>query len=76
MFVAAVVIMDQAGVDTYPTPVRIDVGLSAMATGPMMVATFIAREKSQMIKRACICVGLVAFTLLLFVLHELFPALG
>jgi hypothetical protein len=76
MFVATLVIMEMAGVDTYPTAVRIDVALPSIASGPMMIGTFMASEKSQMIKRTCICVGLAVATLLLFVLHELLPALG
>jgi len=76
MLVAATVIANIAGVETYPTPFRIDVGLAATATAPMTIATFIATEKSQMIKRACICVGLAVLTLLLFLLHESFPSLG
>lgn len=51
-------------------------GLPVLPTLLMVIATFIASEKSQMIKRTCICVGLAAFSLLMFVLHELFPALG
>jgi hypothetical protein len=76
MLVAATVIANIAGVETYPTPFRIDVGLAATATAPMTIATFMASGKSQMIKRTCICAGLAALTLLLFVLHESFPSLG
>jgi hypothetical protein len=75
MFVA-VGILGSVGIDRHPTSARIDMGLPVLATFLMMIATFIASEKSQMIKRACICVGLAVFTSLVFVLHELFPALG
>lgn len=74
MFVA-VAVLGSIGVDRHPTSATIDMGLPVLATFLMMIATFIAREKSQMIKRACVCVGLALFTLLVFVLHESFPAL-
>jgi hypothetical protein len=76
MFLGVMGILSRV-IGEYPTLVEMAVGLPAMAAIPMAIAAAVAGEKSQMVERTWITVGLVALSgLLLFVLHLLIPSLG